>query len=102
MPQCPICLENLKNGSTVRLNCNNNHYVCRTCLTAQLQHAYQDVHNHQDPGNYDKCPICRGHIMTTDGAGTLNDYIQGTLANLVIITIGTKGLGVELTDDDLA
>ena len=101
MPNCPVCLTSLKNGSTVRLNCNNGHYVCRSCLTQQLRTGYNQIQNGQNAGNYDKCPICRGNIMTTNNLGTVDDYVNGTLANLTIISLPGRGLGSVLTDNDL-
>lgn len=98
---CPVCLERLRNGSTVRLSCHPQHYICRSCLTQQLTGGYNAIQQGLSAGNYDKCPLCRMSIMTTSGLGSLDDYVNGTLANLVIISIPGRGLGEPLLATDL-
>ncbi len=92
---CPICMNPLTNGATVRLPCN--HLVCRDCTTNWLT----QVHGGQ--ATADECPLCRTQFTTTDNlANDLNAYVENTIANYVIVSVPGMGLGVPLTDQDLA
>lgn len=95
MADCPVCMDTLKNGSTIKLTCR--HLMCRNCVENWLGQAYAGM------ANFDACPICMTVFANTDGmVGNLQDYIDFTLANLTVVSISGMGLGVDLTDHDIA
>jgi hypothetical protein len=98
--QCGICLNNLTNGLTVRLPCG--HLFHRVCMTTLLTSGYNAIQQGGNAGNYDLCPYCRVQFTTTSGLGTLDDYVGGTMANFVTVSLPGMGIGVEFTAADLA
>ncbi|WP_322046842.1 RING finger domain-containing protein [Paraburkholderia sp. J67] len=89
MPDCPLCLDPLTNGLTVRTPCG--HFYHRNCLIEQLRS--------QGP-NWQGCGLCRTDFRAAT-LGTLEDQLTATVANLVVVSIPGMGLGAELSDTDL-
>ena len=92
MPDCPVCFNPLRTGTTVRHGGCNRHCLCRDCA----RRIYIT-----GGANSDRCPICRDRAPLLVVGNNLEENATVTIASFNRINLPQRGLGGLLIDIDI-